>query len=129
MNITLKEAVDGFRKQWNWIADETLKQKRRVEKFEYFDEQDIDPHDTPWRDCYLCEFSRSVYIGHQCDKCPIEWGGKIGDCYHKNTRGDYRGLYVRWIKAADYKEAARLAREIANLPLKEKYREEYERSD
>ena len=40
-------------------------------------------------------------------------------------------MYGTWekITRANYKSAARLAREIANLPLKEKYQEEYERID
>ena len=37
MKLTLKEAVDNFREQWNWIADETLRRKYRVQKHSYFE--------------------------------------------------------------------------------------------
>ena len=128
MKLTLKDAVDGFRKQWNWMADETLKRKRKIIKNQYFDEHDILRNiPLPHHCCYLCEFSKMICVGDAwCNKCPIEWGGKIGNCYHKDRDEDYKGLFSRWEKTTDYEEAARLARKIANLPLKEKYRKEYE---
>ncbi len=131
MNITLKDAVDGFRKQWNWMADETLRQKRKVEKEEYFDTQGIDERDRPILCCYLCEYTHSLKKYNPdmvvCNNCPINWGGKIGNCCSKDVRDDDKGLYEEWEKTNDdYEEAARLAREIANLPLKIKYMNDYE---
>ncbi len=124
MKLTLKEAVDNFRKQWNWIADETLQQKRKVEKDEYFDSHRIDAQDRPLNECHLCEFTRKCM--DKCMDCPICWGGKIGTCLNKDAWNDHKGLFVRFIRSNYYIKAANLARKIANLPLKEKYREEYE---
>lgn len=131
MKITLKEAVDSFCKQWNWMADETLTRKRKVEKEEYFDTQDIDKRDRPLLCCYLCEYAHGLTKYNPdmvvCSNCPINWGGKIGNCCSKDAKDDNKGLYEKWDKSTDdYIEAATLAREIANLPLKEQYREEYE---
>ena len=126
MTIKLKGAVDNFRKQWNWIADETLRQKRKVTKKEYFAAQGVTWFDIPPCMCYLCAYTKTCRVGDdQCDKCPIEWGGKISNCCHNNFEGDYRSLYARWEYTTDYIAAANLAREIANLPLKEQYQEEY----
>lgn len=126
MKITLKEAVDNFRKQWNWIADETLKRKRQVKEFEYFDEQVSVELSIPYNECYLCQFSGVERLVDQCTKCPVEWSGEIGNCYDKDALDDHASLYGRWEMTTDYIEAANLAREIANLPLKKQYQEEYE---
>lgn len=34
--MELKKAIENHRKMWNWIADETEKQKRAVDKWEYY---------------------------------------------------------------------------------------------
>ena len=65
MTFTLKTAVDNFRKQWDWIADETLQRKRKVAKGEYFVAHGIS--NIPLMECYLCEFSTG------CDVCPVKW--------------------------------------------------------
>lgn len=36
MKLTKDEAIANHRRKWNWIADETLKQKRRVEEWDFF---------------------------------------------------------------------------------------------
>ena len=120
--ITLKEAIDNFRKQWNWMADETLIQERKVEKEEYFNAHSINEEDRLRICCYLCEFVGS----RPCIKCPVKWPGEAGNCSDRDTRFDDRGLYEQWAHTIDYEKAARLAREIANLPLIEEYQEEYE---
>ncbi len=118
MTFTLKTAVDNFRKQWDWIADETLQRKRKVAKSEYFVAHGIS--NIPLMECYLCEFSTG------CDVCPVKWGGKLNFCINRNANLDNKGLLAQWKYTKNYKKAARLARKIANLPLKKKYREEYE---
>lgn len=132
MAITLKDAVDGFRKQWGWMADETLRQKRKVKKVEYFYARHMGHAEMPFNQCYLCEFVvfgyRNIPVGfhHLCNDCPVEWGGKVNHCVRRNRYINKKGIYWKWFITTNYKKAARLAREIANLPLKEKYQEEYE---
>ena len=36
MGLTKSEAIANHRKMWNWIADETMKRKCKVEKWDYF---------------------------------------------------------------------------------------------
>ena len=40
--LTREEAINEHRKMWNWIADETLKQKRKVNENEYFHQINFD---------------------------------------------------------------------------------------
>ena len=37
MKLTREQAIMEHRKMWNWIADETLRLKRRVPKDNYFE--------------------------------------------------------------------------------------------
>lgn len=104
MNLTREQAIAGHRKMWNWIADETNRLKRKVEKSEYFNAMGID--DIPDNRCYCCEFVIRNQFRCKYD-CIIDWGEGIGcvDSYYKE-----------WLCADDWKEAARIARIIANLP-------------
>lgn len=111
------------RKMWNWIADQTLKLKRKVTKEEYFEAMGIPKCDRPLNLCYCCDFAKvpSSYGGCEpmCQLCPIDWmsNDRIYMCEYRNLARDY-GLFTRWRLQYDsnYKEAARLARTIANLP-------------
>ena len=103
MILTREQAVVNHRKMWNWIADETLKQKKRVEKKEYFNFFGIALEDTPKKFCYCCEFADFI-----CYRCPIDWSPKRDCCDD--------GLFAKWLHCKDYKEASILARQIAELP-------------
>ena len=117
-NLTLRETVDNHRVLWNWLTDETLKRKRKVQKKEYFVEHGVEECDFPRNLCYCCEYNISnISKGQECSSCPIDWKGK---CYYTES------LYRVWYNETDYIKAAKLAREIANLPLKPKFTEQYE---
>lgn len=104
MNLTRERAIAEHRKMWNWIADETEKLKRKVEKSDYFNAMGID--DIPDNECYCCEFN--VYHPDYCDEhCIIDWGC---DKWCLNS------YFKKWLFTYDWQEAARLARIIANLP-------------
>lgn len=107
MILTRKQAIAEHRKMWNWISDETYKQKRKVEKNEYFSEMGI--HNTPLAKCYCCEFSERNY-GYCGECCIINWGNGVG-CQ--------LSYYKLWIGTLDWEEAYKLAHIIANLPERE----------
>lgn len=113
MELTKEEAIANHRKMWNWIADETLKQKRKVEKSEHFKAHGIT--DVPLRECYCCEYVRCS-SRQDCPRCPIDWGGDYGECTHKNRGGDRKGLFSLWRCEPNYIKAAELAKQIAELP-------------
>lgn len=106
--MTRKEAIENHRKMWNWIADETVKQRRKILKSEYpfYDTK------TLRSNCFLCE-----YTNGDCNVCPFEWPADT--CY-----GDVEGniaLYILWLDEECLQKRAEYAREIANLPEDELY--------
>lgn len=122
MKLTREEAIENHRKMWNWIADETEKRKRKVEKIEYFDEHMLDL-DFCFLHCYCCQYVYGddgdyAVLFTKCDLCPIEWGVKMKNCIFDEycLNGDSPFLKFVDTCSGDYKTAAKYAREIANLP-------------
>lgn len=108
MILTKEQAIENHRKMWNWIADETLKQKRIIRKKEYFSANNISSSCIPFYECYCCEYS-TKNCRRDCSKCPIKW--ENGDCI--------AGEFSDWTEACivnNYTKAAKLARIIAYLP-------------
>ena len=106
--LTKEQAIENHRKMWNWIADETLKQKRVVRKQEYFVANNIPDSIRPDSDCYCCEYS-IINFRRSCSVCPIQWNHRL--CY-VSEYNDWRAAYYK----ENYKKAAKLARKIAKLP-------------
>ena len=105
--MTKEEAIRKHRKMWRWLAKNPGERKEDyLRKFE--------PEARLSTDCYLCDYVYKNHKGH-CRCCPVEWPGGI--CLRKE------GLYSKWLDAMDcknYIRAAKLARQIAELPEKEK---------
>lgn len=127
MNLSREQAISEHRKMWNWIADMTEKSKLKVSKYDYFIGNDMrtDMYGL-YNNCYCCEYcyinSGMINFGVlNCDICPIEWGSicKNNMCENRYMYGDLNGYYAQWKRVYDWKEAARLARIIANLPERE----------
>lgn len=84
---TAKEkSISNHRKMWNWIAEETLRLRRKVEKHEYFEHFKIPEEERPKNYLYCI------------------------------MRYDPKHLYEYWNKTTDYLQAADLARKIAETP-------------
>lgn len=112
--MELKKAIENHRKMWNWIADETEKQKRAVDKWEYYFAMKIFSKNIPFENCYCCEYT-IINQRDSCNNCIVKWTD--GGCM-KTENSEYR----KWVNAkfrGDYKQAAKLARIIANLPERE----------
>lgn len=108
----------NHRKMWQWIAEETRRRKRHVEKFEYFKAFGIPKWKRPYCDCYACEEAgqRARDDGYdvdyddlmECDYCPIDWNnGK--KCVEDGA------LFRDWRHARSYEEAAKFAEKIAMM--------------
>lgn len=110
-----KKAIKNFRNMWNWIADETEKRKTKVHKDQYFTENKIHYEDLPMNCCYLCE----MYYG-KCSQCAVDWGDGVELVDYCE---DFKSPYDLWTYSDDWKDSAIIAREIANLPLKEGVKE------
>lgn len=116
MKLTFDEAVENHRKMWRWIAIQTLKKKRIVIKSEYiaaFNSQTI------LNNCFCCEYTVQFHTGLNCLYCPIEWNS-YERFYNCERNRDSYGIYGRWYKTKNYKEAALLAYKISKLPARKK---------
>lgn len=117
MELTREEAISKHRKMWNWIADriEEEKEYQDIEdlKIEYCDREGFDDIEN---NCFCCEYTNCV-----CEFCPIKWESKVENymCVDKYKEDDYEGIYWICCDEEDWKEQAKLARQIANLPERE----------
>lgn len=130
MQLTKEEAIKRHRMMWNWIAEETLRQHRIVtedDAIDHFNWDYISLH------CWCCEYalkrlrkalSQGPFIGNKCIFCPIKWSETDSFCV--GVLSPYR----EWKRVIDkldpfvddwydMQDAARFAREIANLPERE----------
>ena len=117
MKLTRAEAIANHRKMWNWIADETERLERVVLKPEYFKEHNISHNEVPLYGCYCCEFNLQFLTLPICSACPINWDVNIeakACCYKKTPYSKWNEVVYN--KYNNWKSAAKLAREIANLP-------------
>lgn len=108
--MTLQECEVEFRKMWNWIADETEKQKRFVGKIEYFNNNG---KPIPIELCYCCEYTKALN-GKNCGHCPC-----TNPTDERFLCAD--GLYSKWrhcFNNDDYINAAKFAKKIANFEFR-----------
>lgn len=106
--MTKREAIENHRKMWNWIADQIEQEKDhqhivRLQR-EYMEQHGIAVSEPDFCCLYDAEHN------NDCTSCPLIWcGDEKNLCFaiHKTCLYEY-----------EYKEQARLAREIANMPEK-----------
>lgn len=116
MELTREEAISKHRKMWNWIADriEEEKEDQDIEdlKIEYCHDEEVRVKNN----CFCCE-----YINCVCVFCPIKWESKVENymCIDEYKENDSEGIYSIWCDETDWREQAKLARKIANLPERE----------
>ena len=123
MKLTKEEAIRRHIMMWEWIADETLKRKEYVDKFDAFEHFGWDPRSVLSR-CWCCEYASSIDTNCICDHCPIKWPSKA--TYGLCTRFEDGerilhglGLYDLWNKSVerdDWRTAAYYALYISMLP-------------
>lgn len=100
----------------------TRKRNRKVKKEEYFSYLYLKTPDevTPHRLCYCCQFdSDCAYYRAEskCRNCPINWGSERHNfkCIDKYRNEDYLSLYGKWELTKNWRTAAKLAKQIAEL--------------
>lgn len=122
IKLTKEEAIKRHRELWNWVADETLKRKKCVDKAEYFEEHYTDQ--IPRNTCWCCEYAeRCSTTGIDCNSlCPINWGtsGPVPCCTNDSLYSMYYDLIdstkLSVLSKHEARYAAGVARAIANLP-------------
>lgn len=116
MKLSRDQAINEFRRMWAWIALETYGCKQKIEKEDYIYTFGYD-HRHIRSLCFLCEYDLQQRNPRQrvCDNCPIEF---IDDC-GEVTECDIEGtVYMNWVNAEEWQDAAKYAWEIANLEEK-----------
>lgn len=111
--MTKKEAIANHRKLWLWIAQETKRRRRKVEKIEYFKEHHISGKERPTLGCYCCAYTFGQDI--DCDVCPVQWAN-VGD--YKNTPCT-NSEFGKWKNSTTWQEASHWALIIAFLSERE----------
>lgn len=108
--LTREQAIEEHRKMWNWIADETLKQKRKVNENEYF--QHINLTDIPKDNSFISEYiMQQMEITKTTSIDVILDNFEYGKQFAIPTAGDS----FSYCDHNHYQNASIIAREIANL--------------
>ena len=120
MYLTKDDSVNKCRFMWNWIADETERLNRVVQKNEYFKHFNIDVENIPNSGCYLCEYD--MQFTKDCKHCPLDFGVCFDEEQCVSAEGSPYGKWQSLVEICDagdqidIKELADFARQIANLP-------------
>ena len=124
-NLTEKEALDLHKTMWDWIAKQTYARRKCMTKQDYANEADNAMKEI-FMQCPACHYSVQHAGAIQCRECILLWDEFYPQSTCSAVRNDDRipiteGLFTRWTRAVsrnDYRTAADLAQEIADLPAK-----------
>lgn len=129
MILTKSQAIEYHREFWNLIADETEKAKVGLTKEDIIENEFLRNKygvvalaEKARNHCFLCEYAAQTgdYF-HRCASCPLN-NYSANNYSVNNLNLCLNGLYIKWRKYINqkpkqYKRIARLAREIASLPV------------
>lgn len=115
-NLTKEKAVQLHRELWHKIAEILERNNEGHKHIEELKEKALrelgyTTCSVPFNMCWCCEYTELQML--DCDKCPVEWG----DNYCSANNGEYY-LFQIALNGSD-KEAATIARKIAELPERE----------
>ena len=139
-NLTKEQAIAEHRKMWNWIADRLENHDDpgcdiHMYKMKYIKENF--PYNNIMHNCFCCQYAAQEVdkiFGNFCINCPLVWGTEANTdeffCEQGNCDIPIETLslfdpdegYGLWSYAQIltvnncYDEAAKVARQIANLP-------------
>lgn len=138
--LTKEECVRRNRLLWNYVADQILEQEKvpwnyKEEAFEHFGWHNGYMFSYCWA-CYYCQMKDYEIVDNEdaerrkswinCHNCLFDWhgrGNKPWDAEWSNYCDDGMTLYSRFHTLIntneDWEKAARIAREIANMPVRE----------
>ena len=112
-----KYCIENFRKMWQWIADESLKQRRCIGKYDAIKHFGWDENIKNY--CWCCEYMNKIAPDGLCSNtCPIRFDsyGILKIC------GENTSSYQKWRQSFirnNYIDAAIYAAKIAELPERE----------
>lgn len=126
-NLTKEQAIAEHRKMWNWIADRLEEHHPGYDvcmyKEKYMEENF--PNNNIMHNCFCCQYAVQEndynYFTNFCINCPLVWGTEANtdEFFCEKGNCEEYGLWSyaqRLTKNLCYDEAAKVARQIANLP-------------
>lgn len=123
LNLTKEQAILNHRNMWNWIAEQNEKGIHEPHlKSEYINEHTEFISKDMSCSCFCCEYDEiqdNIKQAPACAYCPLDWDSKANDLFCIRKTKEYEnknGYFYLWEHETDPKEAAKLARIIANLP-------------
>ena len=122
--------IQKHRDMWHWIAEQLktgIKDSMETLKNRYLEEYDPENQGEIYQSnsCYLCYIVDNIY--GKCDACPVQWPYGYYSCIsytETETIEKSNGLFVKILQLMNdgkLEEAAELAEQIANLPVKGEY--------
>lgn len=134
-NLTKEQAIAEHRKMWNWIADRLEEHHPGYDVYMYKEKymEENFPNIDINSNCFCCHYamqeSKDNNISNFCINCPLVWGTEADTDDFFCEQGNYDIIealslfnYGLWSYAQRltenhcYNEAAKVARQIANLP-------------
>lgn len=130
--LTKEECIRRHRLLWNYIADQFEEQEEifldyKEEAFEHFGWNVFIGRDFSY--CWACYYNKMKRLEmvddpkcaevRNCQYCLFDWNK--GE-YENNYCGYYHTLFDQFLDSTfskNWKEASRIAREIANMPVRE----------
>lgn len=118
--LTKQQAIDEHQKMWNWIADQY--KAGRTEDVLSLKEEFCFKNGIVYliNYCFCCDYASDDCIP-KCEKCPIVWCYFIGRFCCESRYSLYKKIFdltkVR-CSISNTKKAEKLARKIANLPVR-----------
>lgn len=135
MKSDFDKLIQRHQEMWNWIANKIEEDKDTNldiadfgdYKSLYLKSQGYDERYV-YYDCFMCDYvirKHKIYDGKRCYWCLLKWPSTCTKypCEDAEFEGDDLGLYCRFWRSDDWEEAAQLAKQIANLPVKDEYLE------
>lgn len=106
--------LTNHKRLWNWLADNPDKGKSDWPEWE----DNTGTIKSQYNDCFACQFGRRGNNNGDCiGYCPLVWpDNHIDDC--DDCMGT-SGLFYKWDECAVGPQRSELAREIANLPVRD----------
>lgn len=118
--LTKEQAIAEHRKMWRWIAEETKKRREIVKEEDYI--KKYFQRDVILCHCFCCEYTSQrggcadLFF---CEFCPIDWNSECDELMcedYDETEENNKGLLGLWEDAKSWQTAAKLAKQIAELP-------------
>lgn len=121
--FVLEECITNHRKMWNWMADESEKQKRIVWKDEYFRKNGI--KELPYSKCYACVYANSK---KNQKRCPFYFRNPDTGCIDPRSPDmQVIEMFQRYGDSTnEFEEYVEICRKSANNNLEFKRRDKYE---